>query len=242
MDEVQEPAPTRSTGRGSKALLALVGVAALLLVGRLLGNSIESFQLWVEGLGPWGPFAFILGYIAAVVAFAPASLLTLAAGGIFGLWRGALFVFVAATLGSTLAFLIARYLARAAVQRRIEGDPRFAAIDRAIAREGRKIAFLLRLSPVFPFNLLNYALGLTGIRLGDYVIASLGMIPGTFLYVYLGYLAAETAAAAGGAQSAELGTWIVRLLGAAATVAVTLRITLTARRALREATGEEAPR
>jgi uncharacterized membrane protein YdjX (TVP38/TMEM64 family) len=174
----------------------------------------------------------------ATVAFVPGSLLTLAAGAIFGLGWGTAYVFVAATLGAAAAFLVARHLVRGAVERRLAGDARFAAIDRAIAHEGRRIVFLLRLSPVFPFNLLNYALGLTRVRFADYVVASLGMIPGTILYVYYGKLAGDVAALAGGAK-VEKGPayWAVLALGLVATAAVTALVTRTARRALREATG-----
>ncbi|MBW2397443.1 MAG: TVP38/TMEM64 family protein, partial [Deltaproteobacteria bacterium] len=108
----------------------------------------------------------------------------------------------------------------------------------AVGREGRKIIFLLRLTPAIPFSILNYALGLTKVNLADYVIAGFGMIPGTFLYVYLGYLATETAAAAGGTGSAELGTWILNIVAFVATVAVTIYVTVIARRALAEATDE----
>lgn len=220
-------------------LIGLAALAGLLLLGRFLGDGIEPFKNWVAGLGALGPIVFILGYAVAVVAFAPASILTLAAGGIFGLAFGVVYVFIAAMLGSTAAFLVARYLARAAVEKRIEGEPRFAAIDRAVGREGRKIVFLLRLTPAIPFNVLNYALGLTKVGLADYLIAGFGMIPGTFLYVYLGYLATETAAAAGGSGSADAASWIVNILALVATVAVTVYVTVIARRALSEATREE---
>lgn len=220
-------------------LIGLAALVGLLLLGRFLGDSIEPFKNWVAGLGALGPIVFILGYAVAVVAFAPASILTLAAGGIFGLAFGVVYVFIAAMLGSTAAFLVARYLARAAVEKRIEGEPRFAAIDRAVGREGRKIVFLLRLTPAIPFNVLNYALGLTKVGLADYLIAGFGMIPGTFLYVYLGYLATETAAAAGGSGSADTASWIVNILALVATVAVTVYVTVIARRALSEATREE---
>jgi uncharacterized membrane protein YdjX (TVP38/TMEM64 family) len=198
---------------------------------------VPAFAAWVDGLGLWGPVVFVLGYALAVVAFVPGSLLTLAAGAIFGLGEGTLYVFVAAVLGSTGAFLVARHLARAAVERRLSGDPRFAAIDRAIGAQGRRIVFLLRLSPVFPFNLLNYALGLTRVRLGDYVAASVGMLPGTFLYVYSGKLAGDVAAAAGGAAPARgPGYYAVLGAGLAATLLVTVIVTRIARRALEQAT------
>jgi uncharacterized membrane protein YdjX (TVP38/TMEM64 family) len=232
---VPEPVRRISTRRSAgRLLLALAGLAALVLLGRTVGGSVPQFAAWVNGLGPWGPIAFILGYVIACVAFVPGSLLTLAAGAIFGVARGALFVFVGAVLGASAAFLIARYVARGAVERKLEGNPRFAAIDRAIARQGRRIVLLLRLSPIFPFNLLNYALGLTQVRFVDYVIAMVGILPGTVLYVYTGKLAGDVAALAGGAAPPRgPGYYAVLGLGLLATVAVTAIITRTARRALR---------
>ena len=216
-------------------------MAALVAFGRVAGGLLPRFAAWVNGLGAWGPLAFIVGYAAAVVAFVPGSVLTLAAGAIFGLWRGVVCVFVAAVLGSAAAFLVSRYLARAVIERRIAANPRFAAIDRAVAAEGRKIVFLLRLSPVFPFTLLNYALGLTRVRFIDYVLASPGMLPGTLLYVYYGKLAGDVAALVGGAPIEKgAGYWTVLALGLAATVIVTTLVTRTARRALREATADAA--
>ena len=219
-----------------------VGVLALLLyLGRSAGGYIPVFADWVAGLGPLGPVVFILGYAIAVVAFIPGSLLTLAAGAIFGLAEGTVYVLIAATLGATLAFLIARHGARASIEKRLEGDERFAAIDRAVGAEGLKIVFLLRLSPVFPFNLLNYSLGLTQVRLVDYFIASIGMLPGTLLYVYTGKVAGDVAAIAGG-QAGEKGAadWLLLVVGLIATAVVTVFVTRIARRALAAATGEDA--
>jgi uncharacterized membrane protein YdjX (TVP38/TMEM64 family) len=215
-------------------------LAALIYLGRSAGGYLPIFAEWVEGLGLLGPIVFILGYAIAVVAFVPGSVLTLAAGAIFGLAEGTLYVMLAATLGSVLAFLIARHGARAAIERRIAGDERFAAIDRAIGAEGLKIVFLLRLSPVFPFNLLNYSLGLTRVRLIDYFVASIGMLPGTLLYVYAGKVAGDVAAIAGG-NAGEKGTgdWLVLVLGLIATAVVTVFVTRIARRALAAATGED---
>jgi uncharacterized membrane protein YdjX (TVP38/TMEM64 family) len=215
----------------------LAAVAALVLLGRWLGGSLPAFAQWVEGLGVWGPTVFVAGYVAAVVAFVPASLLTLVAGALFGVAKGTAIVFVAAVLGSSAAFLIARHLARRAIERRIAGDARFAAIDRAVGAEGRKIVLLLRLSPAFPFNLLNYGLGLTRVSFRDYLMASVGMLPGTLLYVYLGKIAGDVAALAGGARPAggSAGTLLL-VVGLVATVIVTALITRIARRALAEAT------
>lgn len=222
-----------------KILLGIVVLAGLIYLGRSAGGYIPEFAAWVDGLGALGPIVFIIGYAVAVVGFIPGSLLTLAAGAIFGLVEGTAYVFVAAVLGSTLAFLIARHGARAAIERRIEGDKRFAAIDRAVGAEGRKIVFLLRLSPVFPFNLLNYSLGLTQVRLVDYLIASVGMLPGSLLYVYTGKVAGDVAAiAGGGAGEKGAADWAVLVLGLVATAVVTVIVTRIARRALDAATGD----
>lgn len=222
----------------AKIGLGLGALAVLLFLGRELGAQLPRFAAWVEGLGWLGPVVFVAGYAIAVVAFAPGSVLTLAAGAIFGLGRGTLYVLVAATLGASAAFFVARYLARGAVERRLAGNARFAAIDRAVGEQGRKIVFLLRLSPIFPFNLLNYALGLTRVRFADYFVACAGMLPGTLLYVYYGKLAGDVAALAGGTAQRGTGYWAVLLVGLAATVAVTTVVTRTARAALREAAGE----
>jgi uncharacterized membrane protein YdjX (TVP38/TMEM64 family) len=222
----------------ARLLLVLAGIALVVWLGRRAGAYVPLFAEWVEGLGWLGPLVFVLGYAAAVVAFVPGSLLTLAAGAIFGVARGTVLVWIAAMLGSTGAFLVARYLARAAVEHRIRDDARFASIDRAVGEQGRRIVFLLRLSPVFPFNLLNYALGLTRVRLLDYVVAGVGMLPGTLLYVYSGKVAGDVAAAAGGAAPARGPAGYALLgVGLLATIVVTTLITRIARRALREATG-----
>ena len=180
-------------------------------------------------LGFWGPLLFILLYVAATVLFLPGSVLTLGAGAVFGVVRGSLYVSVASTLGATAAFLVGRYLAREWVAKKIEGNTSFAAIDRAVAEEGWKIVGLTRLSPVFPFTLLNYAFGLTRVRLRDYVLASwIGMMPGTVMYVYIGSLA-RVGAAGEEKSAAELALYGVGLV---ATLAVTVFITRIARRAL----------
>ena len=171
---------TRGSGGRRPWLLALVAVAAVALLvfaGRSLAGAIPALAERIEEMGVWGPVVFVCAYAAATVAFAPGSILTLAGGAIFGIARGTAIVFVGATTGAALAFLVARYLARSAIESKVADYPRFAAIDSAIGEQGRKIVFLLRLSPVFPFNLLNYALGLTRVRFADYLVASLGMIP-----------------------------------------------------------------
>jgi uncharacterized membrane protein YdjX (TVP38/TMEM64 family) len=220
-----------------KLAIGLVVLLALLGLGREAGAHVPRFAAWVNELGPWGPVAFVAGYALAVIGFVPGSVLTLAAGAIFGLLEGTVVVLLGATLGSTAAFVLSRSAARDAIARRVGGDRRFAAIDRAIERQGRRIVFLLRLSPIFPFNLLNYALGLTRVRLSDYVVASVGMLPGTLLYVYSGKVAGELATLAGGAAVHHgSGYYAVVALGFAATAIVTVFVTRVARRALQDAT------
>ncbi len=224
----------------AKIVIAAAAVIAVVALGRVAGGYIPAFADWVDGLGIWGPVVFIFGYAAAVVAFVPASALTLGAGAIFGLGKGVVLVFIGATIGACASFLVSRNLARRAVQKRVKGDKRFEAIDRAVADNGRKIVFLLRLSPIFPFNLLNYALGLTKVRFTDYALACIGMLPGTILYVYLGYVGGGLAAAAGqGSPAQSTATYVVQGLGLLATIAVTVVVTRTARKALQEATDEK---
>lgn len=220
-----------------RALALAAGVALLVLAGREAAAVVPRFAAWVDGLGAWGVVAFVIGYAVATVAFVPGSLLTLGAGAIFGLAEGTALVLVAATLGASAAFLVSRYVARGAVERRLAGNPRLAAIDRAIGEQGWKIVLLLRLSPVFPFNLLNYALGLTRVRFRDFVAASIGMLPGTVLYVYYGKVAGDVARLAGGAEvRRDAGYYAVLGLGLVATVLVTTLVARTASRALEEAT------
>ena len=202
----------------------------------LLANALA----WIDSLGVIAPVVFILLYIVITVAFLPASVVTLGAGVVFGVVKGSIFVFVGAMLGATAAFLVGRYLARDWIANKIAGNEKFAAIDEAIGREGRKIIFLIRLSPAFPFNVLNYALGLTKVSLQDYVLGTTGIIPGTIMYVYLGSLAGNLAMLGSGDAPSNPGiTWAIRIIGFIATVAVTLYVTRVARKALQEAVPEQ---
>jgi uncharacterized membrane protein YdjX (TVP38/TMEM64 family) len=237
---IEAPAPGRAVP-WSRIALGAAALAGLIALGRVAGGELQSFASWVDGLGAWGPAVFIAGYALAVVAFVPASLLTLAAGAVFGIAAGTAYAFVAAVIGSSLAFLVSRYFARAAIERRLAGNRKFAAIDRAVGASGRRIVFLLRLSPAFPFNLLNYALGLTSVRFPDYLAAAVGMLPGTLLYVYSGKAVGDVAALAGGAAPERgVAGYVVLGVGLFATAIVTVLITRIARRALDEATGGAA--
>jgi uncharacterized membrane protein YdjX (TVP38/TMEM64 family) len=220
-------------------VLAVLAALALVVVGHRLGAGpwLRDGLDRVGRLGALAPIAFIAIYVAACVLFIPGSILTIGGGGLFGVVWGSIYVSIAATLGATAACAIGRYLARDWVARRLAGNPRFAAIDRAVAREGWKIVLLTRLSPVFPFNLLNYAYGLTSVPLKDYVAASwVGMIPGTVLYVYLGSIGADVVRAGGGARTRTPAEWALEVVGLLATLAVVVFVTRIGARALRERT------
>ncbi|MEB3279384.1 MAG: TVP38/TMEM64 family protein [Lyngbya sp.] len=195
---------------------------------------------WIANLGYWGPVALILVYILATVLFLPGSILTLGAGAIFGVFAGYLYVSIGSVVGATCAFLVGRYLARGWVAEKIAGNDKFKAIDEAVAREGWKIVGLTRLSPIFPFNLLNYSFGLTKVSLRDYIIASwIGMIPGTIMYVYLGSLAGELATLGLEERSKTTGEWILYGVGLIATIVVSVYVTKIARQALNDKISEE---
>ena len=212
-------------------------VPALIVVGLLyaafralpLADWLQSALDWVEALGPWGPVAFIILYALAVVFFFPASVMTLAAGTGFGVVLGCVYVSIASTLGATLAFLVGRRVAKKTIQKRIDGNKTFTAIDSAVADEGWKVVGLTRLSPIFPFTLLNYAYGVTKVKFSHYVLASwIGMMPGTILYVYVGSLG-KAAASSSGKTPLE---WTFYGLGLLATIIVTVYVTKIAKRAL----------
>lgn len=221
-----------------KKLLALGAVVIAVFVAiRLLpvGDWARALIESVHEAGAWGAVAFAGVYLVAPLLLLPASVLTLGAGFLYGRLFGTLLASPVSVGAACIAFLLGRTFARGAVERRIAGDKRFAAIDRAVAENGFKIVFLLRLSPAVPFNLLNYALGLTRVRFGTYLAASfLGMLPGTFLYVSLG-AAATNAAQLGQARGPSAALWV----GLAATAVVVVVISIVARNALREALREE---
>jgi uncharacterized membrane protein YdjX (TVP38/TMEM64 family) len=196
---------------------------------------LDDIFNWIDSLGYIGGIAFVIIYILSTIAFIPATALTLGAGAVFGVIWGSIYVFVGATLGAIAAFLIGRYLARDWIGKKIAGNQQFVAIDKAVAQSGFKIVLLTRLSPVFPFNLLNYAFGITGVGLKDYAIASIGMLPATVLYVYIGSLASDIARLGSNSQAADpTWQWIIRIIGLIATVAVTLYVTKIARQAIAE--------
>jgi len=213
------------------AAAAIIGVRQLVdLQGLLIG-----ILSWIEGLGFWGLVAFAAIYATGTVLFAPGLPLTLGAGFLFGVKQGIPVAAIGATLGATLAFLIGRYIARGWVNRQIEGRRNFQAIDRAIAEEGWRMVLLARLSPIFPFNLLNYALGLTQVSLPAYFFPTLfGILPAMVVYVYIGSLTQDLAAVAAGDVEKTPAQWALLGVGLLATLMVTVLIARRARNALKQ--------
>lgn len=235
--EERDSAPRDHVGSIVKVAVLAVTVAGLILLAKHFNLQLlfRDALVWIGEAGSLGVLVFFGLYIAACVFMLPGSILTLGAGAVFGVVKGSLLVSLSSTIGATVAFLIGRYLVRETVTRRVAGNATFSAMDEAVAHEGWQIVGLARLSPVFPFNLLNYAFGLTRVSLRDYVLASwIGMIPGTVMYVYLGSLAGSLAAlgAREGGRARSPAEWALYVVGLIATVAVTAVIARIARRAL----------
>jgi len=242
--------PARSPARHANGLvrfavpfkwtsIALIAIGFIIVVRSLpFDQAIDRLQTTVANLGPWGPVVFGLAYIIAALLFVPGSALTLASGALFGPLWGTATVSVASTTAAAIAFLVARYLARDKVATQAAKFPKFAAIDEAIGQGGPKIVAMLRLSPAVPFSLGNYLYGLTSIRFSPYLLASwIFMLPGTFMYVYLGHVGQVGLSAAAGSQTKKTsGEWALLTVGLLATVAVTVYVTRLARKAIRERT------
>ncbi|MBL0312124.1 MAG: TVP38/TMEM64 family protein [Holophagaceae bacterium] len=215
----------------TKALLALAMVILVFIAARFLPLQawLQGFSSWVGGAGALGVLAFIVIYaLLAGVGF-PALPLTLAAGVIYGPLKGTLVVSPASTLGALLAFLLGRGFFRDWVRSKASSDARLGALDAAVAKEGWRLVALLRLSPAFPFNVLNMTLGATGMALLPYLLASwIAMLPGTFLFVSLGAAAGQ---ASGLGANHPTNPWMLGI-GILATAIVTLRVTQIARKAL----------
>lgn len=209
-----------------------IAAAGLFVAWRLLPvkDWLEGFETWISGLGPAGGVIYGLAYVAAALLFVPGVVLTFGAGYVFGLAWGTVIVSLASTTAALLAFLIARYLARARVEKLARGNQKFAAIDRAIGRDGWKIVGLLRLSPLIPFSISNYLYGLTSVRLAPYVLASwAGMLPATLLYVYLG----STGKSVAGEARRSPWEWVLLAVGLLATAVVTVILARVARKQLK---------
>ena len=216
-------------------VLLVAAIAMILLCVALLPvtDLLAQLLLFMQANPAVAWILFIVVYVLAVVLLLPGSVITLGGGWLFGLGQGFLLVSLASILGATLAFLLGRSFARDWVGARLATMPRFAALDQAIAERGAVVVFLTRLAPIFPFNLLNYALGLTQIRLRQYVLASwLGMMPGTLLYVYLGSIASDLSSLLQGDLPEFGGSNWLFYVGLLATAVLTIVITRIATSAL----------
>ena len=233
--------------RGKWAGLVILGIKVIMLViiilGVIAGTILLPVKDWLvgilemtQGLGIWGPVFVVAFYIVACVLFLPGSVLTLGAGFVFKLLVGTITVSIGSTLGACAAFLVGRTVGRNWISGKVATNEKFAAIDDAVGQQGFKIVLLIRLSPIFPFNLLNYAFGLTKVSIGKYALASwIGMLPGTLMYVYFGAgLRSLADAAAGKVETSSAGR-IFFWFGLAATIVVTVFVTHIARKALKQA-------
>jgi uncharacterized membrane protein YdjX (TVP38/TMEM64 family) len=216
--------------------LLLAVVLFLLLIRQLpLKEHLGTFNEQVAAWGFWGIVVFILVYALATVAMIPGSVLTLGAGFAFGLLNGMIAVSIASTLGASLAFLVSRYLAREKIRQKFGANEKFLAVDKAVEAQGWKIVGLLRLSPAFPFTVLNYVLGLTRIKFWHYVAASwAGMLPGTLLYVYIGYLGKAAAESAIKEAPVDIYKWIYYGVAFLATLGVTIYATKLGQNAMKK--------
>jgi uncharacterized membrane protein YdjX (TVP38/TMEM64 family) len=220
------------------SVLILIAVSQKLNISVRFSNLLQSTLLWVKMLGTMGAIAFIVIYNLATILFVPASILTLGGGAIYGVVWGSIYVFVAATLGAIFAFLIGRYFARGWFSEKIRNNMTFRAIDAAVAIDGFKIVLLTRLSPIFPFNMLNYVFGVTRVALKDYILGSIGMIPATIMYVYLGSLIGDVALLGihptniiSNPQT-QIAQWTIKVVGLVATLAVTIQVNRLANKIL----------
>src|SRR5215216_3687640 len=194
---------------------------------------LGAIILRIAALGAWAPVLFIVTYVAAAITLAPAFLLTFAAGAVFGLWRGTILVYIGAVLGSSAVFGLAAPLARSRFLRWLDRDARVAAVRQAIVGDAVWVMFLLRLSPLVPYVLLNYALALSGVRYRDFLVATVGMLPAIVMYVYYGKIVGDVAKiAAGVAPQRGAEYWILIAVGLVATIVATTMITRAARRAI----------
>lgn len=220
-------------------MVAILLLAAFLTAMRFLplGAWIASFQAWVKEIGPVGYVVYVLVYMVFCVLGIPASPLTIGAGAIFGFAAGSIVVIIGATLGATLSFLLARTVMRRRIEALTADNAKFRALDRAITREGGRIVFLVRLAPVFPFAYINFAFGLTGVRLWSYVVATFfGIIPVTLAFVYISATAAQ--AASTDMSNARLA---INIVGGVLAVVATAFVTRVATRAIKKAGVDDEP-
>ena len=218
------------------AIVALIVISQVVDVQNMLGNAMDN----VKNLGWLGYVVFAALYIAATVLFLAPTILTLGAGAVYGVVAGTVLVSVSSMLGACTAFYLGRHLAREAIAAKVEGNVKFKAIDDAVRKQGWKIVGLTRLSPVFPFSLLNYMYGLTPVSFRHYFFASwIGMLPGTVMYVYLGTAGESLVTLGAEGRGRTTAEWALFAVGLVVTVIVTLFVTRLASKALSEAVASD---
>lgn len=218
-------------------ILLLLGALALLAIAAWalpLGDALKGLITWIQAHKETAWTVFIAAYVVATVLMVPGTILTVAAGFVFGVVAGTVLVSISSITGATAAFVVGRWLGRDWVRRKVGSDARLAAVDRAAEDRGFIIVMLLRLSPIFPFNALNYFLSLTGVELRHYFFASwIGMLPGTILYVYIGSVAQDLASLMAGDYEAGGAGRALFIGGLLATAAVTVLVARFATRTLK---------
>lgn len=231
------PPPSRRTiAVRILAALLILAVLATTVVVLPIREYLALAVAWSAAHPGPAAFGYCLAYVIATVFVIPALPLTLAAGFIFGLVKGVIVVSLSSVAGATAAFLLGRTLARGWVSRAISRQPRFAALDRAIRSRGFWVVVLTRLSPAFPFTMLNYLYGVTSVSLRSYVLGSwLGMLPATILYVYVGSLAGGLKTALNGPTNRPPAAYVLLGVGLIATLVVTILVTRLASRELDKA-------
>ncbi len=239
-----KPAKAAATGAKTKLAGLIVAVVCLTVAFKFLpiGEYLGAFLEHIQSLGIWGPVLLAIAYIVATIFMAPGAILTLGAGFAFGVVTGTIAVSVGSVLGATAAFLIGRNFARGFVEEQTKNFPKFAAVDKAVEQSGFKIVMLTRLSPVFPFNVLNYLYGATKVSLKDYVLASwIGMLPGTIMYVYFGTVAKSLTDLLSGNIEGGVGQKVLLGVGLLATIVVTVYVTKVAGTAIKQYVPAEEP-
>jgi uncharacterized membrane protein YdjX (TVP38/TMEM64 family) len=193
------------------------------------------FMTWVHGLGWPGGLLLMAVYALCCVTLLPGSVLTLGAGAIYGLFPGTALISMGSLLGATTSFLASRYLLRGWLTKKLSGNKKFIQLDTAVGREGWKIVILSRLSPIFPFSLLNYGLGLTRISVGQFMLASwLGTLPLNIVYVYAGSVVGDLAHLGAAGAHKPKGLWILQIVGLIATITLVVFTTRLATRTLQK--------
>jgi len=221
--------------------LLTLGALGLFVVAGLMSLAADwlpELDPMVRSLGPWGPAAYLGLCVLSGVLMVPGSVTKLAAGALFGLGSGLVWGFLGAVLGSIAAFAVARAGRRSWLERRLSDLPRLAHFDRSLADDGLRVAMLTRLSPVIPWNALNYAFGFSRIRTRDFLIASFGMLPSIFLYVLSGQMARAVVLAPAADDPTPWWKWAILAIGVVATAAATILIGRKARAALAHEPGQ----